>query len=368
MNQFKNILDYAENNIAPINTISLNDVDALIFSWVSYFHLNEKVYKKNTFGSIPIKEIYNAKYFDSMLFDVCDIPSSKKLLSFLAASPRFRDVEIVYYEEMTNKNREKQFSAMTFRISKETYFVAYRGTDHSFVGWKEDLNMSFLKHIPSQVAAKKYLNTVMKKYNGTYYIGGHSKGGNLAVYASSFIDNKYKKRIKKIYNFDGPSLNSKLINDESFKMIKNKIKKFVPQSSVVGMCFEKTVQYKIIKSNGIGFLQHIPFTWEIVNKKLTILKNTTFDSKMFKVGINALTDKLSDEELKLFANSVYNVVNATNVKTFEEFLKDFYKNSQIILNEINKFDGKIKDIMKKVFTTYIGEVLNIDKIRKSLLE
>ena len=367
MDQFKNILDYAKKNIVPINRSSLNDVDALIFSWVSYFHLHEKVCKKKAFNNIPIKELYNAKYFDSMFFDVSDITNSKKLLAFLAASPRFRDVEIVYYEEVANKNREKQFSAMTFKIDKGVYFVAFRGTDHTFVGWKEDLNMSFLKHIPSQLDAKKYLNTVMKKYKGTYYIGGHSKGGNLAVYASSFIDDKYKKQIKKIYNFDGPSLNSKLINDENYKMVKNRIIKFVPQSSVVGMCFEKTSQYKIINSNSIGVFQHIPFTWEIVNKKLKTLKNTTFDSKMFKVGINALVDKLSDDELKLFANSVYNVVNATNVKTFEEFLKDFNKNSQIVLNEINKFDGKIKEVMKKVFTTYIGEVFNIEKIKENIL-
>ncbi len=355
MDKFNNILNYVKNNITPISETALNDVDALVFSWLSYYHINEKVYKKNTFESIFIKELYNAKYFDSMLFDVYDIPSSKKLLSYLAASPRFRDIEIVYYEEVTNKNREKQFSAMTFRIDKETYLVAFRGTDHSFVGWKEDLNMSFLKHIPSQVASKKYLDAVMKKYKGRYYIAGHSKGGNLAVYASSFIDDKYKGRIEKIYNFDGPSLNSKLINEESYKTIKDKIKKFVPQSSVMGMCFEKTSKYKIIKSNDIGVLQHNPFSWEIENKKLKVLKNTTFDSKMFKSGINALIDDLSDEELKLFANSIYKVVNATNVNTVEEFLKDFNKNSLIVLKEINKFDGKQRDMMKKVFKIYIEE-------------
>ena len=362
MDQIKNILNNKEKNIVAINKSALNDVDVLIFSWLSYFHLNEKVFKKNIFGSIPIKEIYNAKYLDTMLFDVTDILNSKKLLSLLAASPRFRDVEIVYYEELANKKREKQFSAMTFRIGKGKYVVAFRGTDHTFVGWKENLNMSFLKSIPAQVAAKNYLNKVMKKYSGTYYIGGHSKGGNLAVYASSFIDDKYKKRIKRIYNFDGPSLNSKLINDENYKMIKARIKKFVPQSSVVGMCFEKTSKYKIIKSNGIGLLQHIPFTWEIANNKLKILKNTTFDSKMFKAGINALVEDLSDEELKLFANSIYNVVNATKVKTFEEFLSDFNKNSMTVLKEINNFNDKIKETMKKVFKTYISEMFNIEKL------
>lgn len=333
----------------------MNEVDALVFAWISYYHINKKVYNKKVFKSICIKELYNAEYFESMFFDVFDMPSSKKLLSLLAASPRFRDVEIVYYDENTNKSIEKQFSAMTFRFATNKYFVAYRGTDHSFVGWKEDLNMSFLKNIPSQIASKKYLDSVMARYKGQYYIGGHSKGGNLAMYASSFVNDKYEKQIKIIYNFDGPSLNSKLISSDNFKNIKNRIRKFVPQSSVVGMCFEKTSNYDIIKSNAIGVLQHNPFSWEIIGNKLKVLKNTTFDSKMFKNGINALIDNLSDDELKLFADSIYNVIEATNVNTVEDFLKEISKNMPIVLRGINKFDDKQNTVIKKVVEIYIKE-------------
>lgn len=352
------MINYVEKNLKTFDTYALNEVDALILTWVSYFHINEKIYKKGSFDTIPIKELYNAEFFDSMLFDVFDIPSSKKLISLLAANPRFRDIEIVYYDENTNRTLEKQFSAMTFKFDKDKYFVAFRGTDHSFVGWKEDLNMSFLKNIPSQIAAKEYLNKVMAKYRGSYYIGGHSKGGNLAMYASSFMDNKYKDRVITLYNFDGPNLNSRLTKTEDFKSIKNKIKKFVPQSSVVGMCFEKTTNYKIIKSNGIGVLQHNPFTWEIKDKKLKVLKNTTFDSKVFKNGINALIDDLSDEELKLFADSIYNVINATNTNTVEDFLKQLNKNIPVVLKGINKFDDKQKALMKKVADIYIKEAFN----------
>ena len=357
MSGFKTIINYVESNQKTFNKRAFNEVDALVFSWISYFHISKDIYKKRIFKTTQIKELYNAKYIDKMIYDVSDIPGTKKLLPLLAASPRFRDIEILYYDENTSRMNEKQFSAMTFRFDKDKYFVAFRGTDHSFVGWKEDLNMSFLKCIPSQIAAKKYLETVMKKIRGTYFVGGHSKGGNLAVYATSFIDDKYKNRIKKIYNFDGPSLNRKLIDDERYKSNKKKILKFVPQSCVVGMCFEKTLNYKIVNSNAFGILQHNPFTWEIVNNKLKVLTNTTFDSKMFKNGINALVDNLSDEELKLFSNSIYDIIAATNVKTVDEFIKELAKNIPIVFKKITGFDEKQKALMKKVAETYIKEAV-----------
>ena len=352
-----NILNYVESNMKTFDEAALNEVDALVFSWLSYYHIDEKVFKKKSFGNIKIKELYNAKYFDGMLFGVSDIESSKKLLSLVAASPRFRDIDILYYDEHSSKSLEKQFSAMTFRIGVEKYLVAFRGTDHSFVGWKEDLNMSFMKHIPSQIAAKEYLEKVVSKYKGTYYIAGHSKGGNLAVYASSFINDSLKKFIVNIYNFDGPNLNSKLTEDARYKDTKIKIKKYVPQSSVVGMCFEKTLKYKIVKSNSLGMLQHNPFTWEVTGNKLKILKNTTFNSKIFKNGINALIDNLSDKELKLFANSIYEVVNATKVDTVEDFVKHINNTFPIVINEINSFNAEQKNLAKRIFDIYSKEVI-----------
>ena len=141
----KNINDYAEKYLYTFDEKPFNEIDSIVLSWLSYYHINADIYKKNSFSEIKIKDLYNRKYFDEMVYDVFDQNSSLKLLTNLASSPRFRDLDIIYYQEKTSKNIGEQFSAMTFRLSKNTYFVAFRGTDHSFVGWKEDFDMAYLK-------------------------------------------------------------------------------------------------------------------------------------------------------------------------------------------------------------------------------
>lgn len=351
----KNIINYVEENLKTFSESDVNEVDALIFSWLSYYRLSEEVYKKDKFIPIKLKEIYTAKYFKEMTYDIFDSESSVKLLSRIASSPRFRDVDIFYYVQNTDKTIEKQFSAMTFKIDKNKYVVAFRGTDHTFVGWKEDFNMSYISHVPAQIDAKKYLNNVSKKLKGDYYVTGHSKGGNLAVYASAFSNDKVKSNIKTIFNFDGPSLNKTLINTDEYIGIIKKEKKYVPQSSVVGMCFEKTSKYHIIKSDAVGVFQHNPFSWEVVSKSLKTLKDSTFDSKMFKNGINALIDTLSEEELKLFTNTIYETVEATDTDTVEKFLENIKSTLPIVFNRIGKFDNKQKELLNKIGTIFIKE-------------
>ena len=362
----KNLNNYVETNLYTFKEKEFNELDSLVLSWFSYYHIQKNVYEKDSFKTIKIKELYNAKYFKEMTFDVFDIPSSLKLLSLLAASPRFRDIDIVYYVENTSKSFEKQFSAMTFIIDKNTYYVAYRGTDHSFIGWKEDLNMGFLKSIPSQIEAKDYLNTIMKKFDGIYYIGGHSKGGNLAIYASSFIDNKYQKRIKEIYSWDGPGLQEEHIESKEYKNISKLIKKFVPQSSLVGMIFEKTENYKIIKSNSIGVLQHSPFTWEIKNDKLITLKNSSLNSKNFKKSISALVNTLDENEIRLFSNTLYGLVENTENDTVEDMIKNINKAGPIILENIKKLTPEQKENLGKVSSTFLKETFayTLNSIKK----
>ena len=330
-NKLKNIFYYVEHNLSTFKESKLNEVDALIFSFISYFHIQPEVYKKGTFDSVYIKDFNNMKYYDKMLYDSIEVESAKKLVKLLSASSRFRDVEMLYYIETLDKNVEKQFSAMTFRCLNNNYFVSYRGTDHSFIGWKEDLNMAYLTNVPSQVEALEYLKKVMSKCKGSYYVGGHSKGGNLAVYATSLIDKKYKNRIKEVYNFDGPSLNKFLLSETDYSDIENRINKYVPQSSIVGMCFERTHNYITIKSDAIGVLQHNPFTWEVVGNELKRTKDSTFDSKIFKKAINTLIDSLSEQELKLVVDTLYKVMVSTNSETIEQFVSNVLNNVKNIL-------------------------------------
>lgn len=351
----KNILEYVSKNLKTFSEMPINDIDCLVLSWISYYHVPNEVYKQKSFKSLQLKELYNAKYFDKMLFDVFDIESSKNLLSYVAASPRFRNVKMFYYIEQMSKRIEKQFSAMTFEISKNTYCVVFRGTDHSFVGWKEDFNMSFKKSIPSQIESVKYLNKICESFKGKIYVAGHSKGGNLAVYAGTYTKENNQGKIVSIYNFDGPSLNASHIDTKSFANIKNKIKKIVPQSSIVGMCFESTTDYSIIKSHSIGVLQHSPFSWEVKNSKFVQIKSTTVDSKAFKKGVNSLVSNLTEKELKTFVNTLYSVLSDTNLSDFDTLSKDILGNLGIIFSSFNNLDDNKKQLIFKVATLFIKQ-------------
>lgn len=353
----KNINDYAEKYLYTFDEKPFNEIDSIVLSWLSYYHINADIYKKNSFSEIKIKDLYNRKYFDEMVHDVFDYNSSLKLLSNLASSPRYRNLDIIYYVEKTSKNIGEQFSAMTFRLSKINYFVAFRGTDHSFVGWKEDFDMAYLKYIPAQTDAKRYLTKVMSKLNGYFYVGGHSKGGNLAVYSVLNLDEKLRKKVKKVYSLDGPSLRKETIQDKNYKKILPLIEKYVPQSSVVGMIFEETNNYKIIKSNSIGVLQHCPFYWEVVNNKLKILKDCAFDSKNFKVAINALVNGLSDEELKIFVDTIYGIIESTKSDSVEEMIKDAKKAIPRLFKSIRNLNEDQKKNISKVATIFIKESL-----------
>ena len=349
------ILEYVKKNLITFEKKPLNEVDAMVFSWLTYYRLPKEMYKMNSFEKIYLKDFYNAKYFDNLLFDIFDKEKSKQLLDYIAASPRFRNVEMFYYVDKASRKVEKQFAAMTFKICKNAYVVAYRGTDHSFVGWKEDLNMSFLKNIPSQIEAKKYLDKVISKIKGNVYIVGHSKGGNLAIYAGYFTDKKNEKRIKEIYNFDGPNLNRELSYSIKHNTIDKRIRKLVPQSSVVGMCFDKSNNYNIVRSNAIGVLQHSPFSWEVDKDKFKILKDTAFESKIFKKSINALIDNLSQEELKLFADTIYSIIEGTNANTVEELMSNVAKNAKVIFDSFNDMNDEQKKLMSKVLDMFIKE-------------
>ncbi len=352
----KNINDYVEKYLYTFEKKPFNEIDGIVLSWLSYYHIND-VCQKNSFKEVKIKDLYNRKFFDEMVHDVFDNNSSLKLLSNLASSPRYRNLDIIYYVEKTSKNIGEQFSAMTFRFSGNNYFVAFRGTDHSFIGWKEDFDMSYLKRIPAQADAKRYLSLVMNKLKGNFYVGGHSKGGNLAVYSVLNLDDKLKRRIKRVYSFDGPSLRKETIHEKSYKKILPLIEKYVPQSSVVGMIFEETNNYKIIKSNSIGVLQHCPFYWEVVNDKLKILKDSAFDSKNFKAAINAMVDNLSDKELKIFVDTIYGVIESTKSDSVEEMLKNARKTIPRLFKSIRNLDEEQKKNISKASTIFIKESL-----------
>ena len=254
-----NILDYIIwRGDLSFNNSKLNELDELIFARMSYLPFKEIDFKDNeTLREISYKFISINK--EKFLW-----PGDDKLISMLGESRRFQNLKVSDYIEITDTHAEKQYASITIHLSDKEKYISFRGTDSTLVGWKEDFNMSFLYDIPSQLEALKYLNNIGTKYpNSELIVGGHSKGGNVAVYSSIYADDTIQNRIKKVINAEGPGFSENVINDERYARIKDRIKTFIPQESIIGRILEHEEDYIVVKSNQKGIMQHDIYSWEV---------------------------------------------------------------------------------------------------------
>lgn len=203
----RNIIDYIKEENKTFDERPLNQVDSLIFSTFVYINLDDVVPSLDERKKeIEIRDILRRENFNKM-FKGTTLPETfEKFVYELAASPRFRNVKVKNFVNISDINAEKQFAAITFILNKEYSYIAFRGTDDTFNGWKEDFNMAFKYPVPSQEDALEYVEKVSKALTQKIYVGGHSKGGNLAVYTLVKSNEKLQKRIEYVFSHDGPRI------------------------------------------------------------------------------------------------------------------------------------------------------------------
>ena len=363
----ENIINYAEKELATLNEKEFNAVDSLILSQISNILLDNLVGSINSNREpVKFKDLLKSELFSKMFDKVPYHQPTKQLLFYLAASPRFRDIGINYHISKTDPISEKQFSATTFILNNTYAYVAFRGTDYSLIGWKEDFNMAFTKAIPSQIEGVQYLNTIAKLIPHSLYVGGHSKGGNIAVYASMNCNYRVSPRIIKIFSHDGPGFREEIIKSDSFSKIKGKIHKTLPHASFIGMLLENHEDYHVVKSNKFGGLrQHNPFSWEIMNSDFIYLKKISHSSQYTNETLHNWLSNLSNEERKLFIETLFNILESTNIKNFIEIFQNWKKSIPIILDSIKNMDDEVKstiiELIKELSVLYIKTLTHTNK-------
>ena len=229
-------------------------------------------------------------------------------------------------------DEEQQFSAISFELPNNIMYISFRGTNSTFVGWKEDLNMVYLDTIPSQRSALLYLEKAAKLFDSEFYLGGHSKGGNLAMYAGTFF--KKQARILKIFNHDGPGLNSFLKNSSEYKAAERKIYKFVPEASIIGMLIESGSDFHVIKSNAILFMQHNPYTWEVSGNKFHKLASVNALSDYSRRTVMTVLQTVDIESREEFVSSLYEISTSTNSQYFVDAIKPSSENMKSFFKSI----------------------------------
>lgn len=344
-----NIVNYAEQTLETFDKLDFKTADSLILSWVSYFHWPKELKSVYSWKGIKLKDLFRAEYFKELFWDVYDQEDTKRLFVALVSSPRYRNAIVKGFVERwdKNKDKEKQFSAISFQLNDNESYVAFRGTDSSLAGWKENFNMAFQYPVPSQEDAKKYLDKAAKHLTGNIRVGGHSKGGNLAIYAAANANEEYKSRIAKVYSHDGPGFLEMALKSENFISISDRIEKTLPQSSLVGMLLENCGEMKVLKSDRFGIWQHDPFSWMIKDKDFIYIKAITPSARYLDRTLNMWVRSMSEQDRERFVNSLYSLIDVDNVNILPQSQEEWQNSLPAVVNSATKLDKDTKNFLTK---------------------
>lgn len=344
-----NINDYLKwRGDIPINrNFKFNEIDSMILARFSYLRFDKiKMEKEETIESISEK----MRFLDN---DEFRYNGDKDLITYLGESIRFKDMKVTDYVQNNEEELEQQFGAITVHISNKEMYLSYIGTDSTIYGWKEDFNMAFMDSVPCQVLGVKYTNNVARKYpSKKIRIGGHSKGGNVAIYSAIEAGADIKTRIIKVYNYDGPGFNDDIVRKYGTNSIIKKIETYIPQDSVIGRIMTHKEKCTIALSNEKGIYQHDIYSWQILKNDLVKSENLTDSSDIIKATLNDWLNKTTNEQRKIFFDGIFELFYATDANTFGEISKSLSKNMKKILTaykEIPEEDKKAIFKMLKLF-------------------
>ena len=314
------MVEYLFERRASFADEPLNDVDSLILSTVAYFNFEhgaigrivptELVPLPVAICGISHDDLYGGIWLARM--------GGGEFLQALLASPRFMDLKVGYYINEVSSHFEKQFAAVTFFLPDGTAYAAFRGTDNSLAGWKEDFNLTFMKEVPSQISARTYLEDIAGTNPARLYVGGHSKGGNLAEYAALTCREQTFAKVERIFNHDGPGFAfevSKRIDDAAYRA---KLSKTVPESSVFGMLMEGRADYRVVQSTGVLFAQHASTHWVVENGDFVEVGKISPEAAILSSTMNSWAKSYEPEKRELFIDAVYDIFCAADADTWRE--------------------------------------------------
>lgn len=330
--------------------VPLNEVDALLLSQLSYLNLRGIIGKTERKKECTLAQaakrfwqLHTEEEFEDCLSFA--VRSAGVLLREMAKTKRFGDLILRNYVNRNDLTLEEQFTAVEILLGKRESFISFGGTDDTLIGWKEDFNMCFLSPIPAQLDAKSYLESILLGSGRKVYIGGHSKGGNLAVYSAVKCKKLFRRSILRVYNFDGPGFNKVFIESERYQEMKERIETWVPESSVVGMLLEHEEDYRVVKSSESGFLQHDATSWEVLGPAFVRLPAVKESSRRMAAGVKEWMSGLSPEELEQFGERIYEILTVTDAKTLADLNKDRWKSVKAIIQSFGAADKKTKDML-----------------------
>lgn len=348
-----NMLSYLEEygDIA-LSKRPFSKPDAMLLAQLSYCKFDNLV-----LGDEPVymRDLILSPESDEMFADPKYEKSNKTLVARMIMGRRFRNIRLSRYVNIVDKETETQFSAITIGLPGGTSFVAFRGTDESMVGWKEDFNLSYMDEVPGQKYSCMYLQEASEHIKGHFYVGGHSKGGHLAIYSSMHAPESIKKRIINVFCMDGPGFMDRMMNKEGYAQIRDRIIKIIPQFSVIGLMQERDEIFEVVRSITWGLHQHNMYTWEIRNGEIE-KDNLKEGARFLAETLNEWMLQQSYDQRQKAAEIAYQIMTSSEADNRIDFMSNFTKNATQIIAAVREMDPDAAELSKALMGSLMSDM------------
>ena len=345
-----NLLDYLNwRGDLTLAQAPFNEVDNLILAELSFVNFGGIVPPPGGGKGVPLKqaaEAFFAKFAadEPIEMGVLVPDAIPDMLQRMACSLRFGDMMLNCFADRLDVEAGEQFAALTVDTGDGALYLSFRGTDDTLAGWKEDFEMACMPEVPAQKKALEYSLAVAKQFpRKKLRLGGHSKGGNLAVYAGVFCPEKLQNRMIDIWSNDGPGFHMDLLELPEYRRVADRVRSIVPKSSVVGMLLEHSEEYTVVDSDQLGFMQHDGFSWQVMGNHFITLRQVSPKAHLSDQELRSWVQRLSVEQREKFVTALFDVLTASGAVTLTDLKAESYKAVGPMIKAMTHLDKETRE-------------------------
>ena len=347
-----NIMDYMDwRGDLSFEADEFNEVDNLILAQLAYVDFEGIVTAEENAPAVPLKEasgqFWEKNDKDEILARVSMTKSAPFVMEKMAETKRFSDVKLRCYVNEIRDEEQFQFSAVCVELPDDSLYVAFRGTDNTITGWREDFNMGYLSETPGQLRAVEYLNRAVTDKKQRVRVGGHSKGGNFAVYASVKCDPQIQNQILNVYSNDGPGFRSDMVESTEYQRMLPKIKTILPESSIVGMLLEHQEKFEVVKSSQSGIQQHDAMSWEVLGSHFVYVEEVAPQSILLDETMKKWIFQLTKEQREEIVDTVFSMLDDAKIYTVDDFYNSKWKKVQELMKAKSKLSPETQELFSQ---------------------
>ena len=347
-----NIMDYMDwRGDLSFEADEFNEVDNLILAQLAYVDFEGIVTAEENAPAVPLKEasgqFWEKNDKDEILARVSMTKSAPFVMEKMAETKRFSDVKLRCYVNEIRDEEQFQFSAVCVELPDDSLYVAFRGTDNTITGWREDFNMGYLSETPGQLRAVEYLNRAVTDKKQRVRVGGHSKGGNFAVYASVKCDPQIQNQILNVYSNDGPGFRSNMVESTEYQRMLPKLHTILPESSIVGMLLEHQESFEVVKSSNSGIQQHDAMSWEVLGRSFVHVDQVAAQSLLLDETMKSWIYQLDGEERAQIVETAFDMIEKVGIRTVDDFYHSKWKKIQELMKETSKLSPERQKLFSR---------------------